>query len=71
MLMERIVPESLILTPVAELADQLEAQMSGLEDAFRQTGENLAAAIDTIDGMARGVAAIRQSLDTFDAPDDY
>ncbi|MDG6746306.1 hypothetical protein QCF01_18105, partial [Staphylococcus aureus] len=37
-------------------------QMSGLEDAFRQTGENLAAAIDTIDGMARGVAAIRQSL---------
>ena len=62
MLMERIVPESLILTPVAELADQLEAQMSGLEDAFRQTGENLAAAIDTIDGMARGVAAIRQSL---------
>lgn len=62
MLMERIVPESLILTPVAELADQLEAQMSGLEDAFRQTGENLAAAIDTIDGMARGVVAIRQSL---------
>ena len=38
MLMERIVPESLILTPVAELADQLEAHMSGLEDGFRQPG---------------------------------
>ncbi|MBB3877871.1 hypothetical protein [Sphingomonas pseudosanguinis] len=62
MFMERITPDSVILTPVVALADQLEAEMSGLEDAFRQTGETLASAIDTIDGMARGVADIRRSL---------
>lgn len=62
MLMERIGPEAQLLTPVVDLADQLQGQVSGLEDAFRQTGETLAVAIETIDGMAGGVAEIRRSL---------
>lgn len=47
---------------VGELADHLQGEMTGLEDAFRQTGEALASAIDTIDGLAQGLAAIRESL---------
>lgn len=46
----------------AALADRLQSRMTGLEDAFRETGETLAAAIGTIDGMAEGLASIRQSL---------
>jgi hypothetical protein len=48
--------------PFAALADRLQARMGGLEDAFRDTGETLATAIGTIDGMAEGLAAIRQTL---------
>ncbi|MGW8137489.1 hypothetical protein [Sphingomonas zeae] len=46
----------------AELADQVQDRMGGLEDAFRETGETLAAAVGTIDGMAQGLASIRQDL---------
>ncbi|WP_294236077.1 hypothetical protein [uncultured Sphingomonas sp.] len=46
----------------AALADRLQSRMTGLEDAFRETGETLATAIGTIDGMAEGLASIRQSL---------
>ena len=68
MLMARIDPAS--ATPaapmtgfgVAELADQLQGRMGGLESDFRDAGETLASAIGIIDGMAEGVATIRRSL---------
>ena len=46
----------------AALADQVHNRMGGLEDAFRETGETLANAIGTIDGMAQGLSSIRQDL---------
>ncbi|KTW10350.1 hypothetical protein NS258_13085 [Sphingomonas sanguinis] len=46
----------------AALAEQLQGRMGGLEATFRETGETLATAIGTIDGMAEGLSAIRQSL---------
>ncbi len=46
----------------AVLAEQVQNRMGGLEDAFRETGETLATAIGTIDGMADGLASIRQAL---------
>lgn len=49
-------------TSFALLADQVQDRMGGLEDAFRETGETLATAIGTIDGMAQGLASIRQDL---------
>lgn len=49
-------------TSFAALAERLDGQMGGLEAAFRDTGETLATAIGTIDGMAEGLTAIRQSL---------
>ncbi|WP_433909686.1 hypothetical protein [Sphingomonas yabuuchiae] len=49
-------------TSFAQLADQVQDRMGGLEDAFRETGETLATAIGTIDGMAQGLASIRQDL---------
>lgn len=49
-------------TSFALLADQVQGRMGGLEDAFRETGETLATAIGTIDGMAQGLSSIRQDL---------
>jgi phage host-nuclease inhibitor protein Gam len=46
----------------AMLAEQVQNRMGGLEDTFRETGETLATAIGTIDGMADGLATIRQAL---------
>ncbi|MDY0957890.1 hypothetical protein SOM26_04240 [Sphingomonas sp. CFBP8993] len=49
-------------TTFAMLAERLDSRMGGLEDAFRDTGETLATAIGTIDGMAEGLTAIREAL---------
>jgi hypothetical protein len=50
------------LVPVTDAAGQLQGSMNGLEICFRDVGETLAAAIDTIDRMASGLDDIRRSL---------
>lgn len=50
------------LKPVTDPAGQLQAGVDGLEVCFRDVGETLAAAIDTIDRMASGLEGIRRSL---------